>query len=358
MKNKIFKNKIFLSINLLIVLLLSSCATSSVPMEILIPADINVKKDIKHFGIINRSLPAKRKKIVNILEGFFSGESILADRIGSEYCLKGLAEKLNNSPRFSAVIISGERLKGTGTRSFPPQLRWERVREICEKYRVDGLIALETFDSNIHIDVDKRSETKKIKTKDKKTKKKIKVIRYYSKLYIDVNSGWKIYDPLSENIIDVNVFSDRKRWNSKGDSRKESLKYLPSKREAINVSGYNSGVQYGIRISPTWININRDFYVKGDPALIEAKRYVRASDWNNAIRIWKELLSVNDKKTAGRAAFNLAFAAEIRGDFDTAYKWAKESFTKYGNKKAYRYMNMIKDRITDKYILEKQLEKH
>lgn len=357
MKNKKFRNKIFLCINLLVILLLSSCATSSVPMEILIPADINVKKDLKHFGIINRSLPAKRKKIVNILEGFFSGESILADRIGSEYCLKGLAEKLNNSPRFSSVIIAGENLRGTGTRSFPRQLSWKRAREICGKYRVDGLIALETFDSNIHIDVDKRSETKKIKTKDKKVKKKIKVIRYYSDLYIDVNSGWKIYDPLSENIIDVNVYSDRKRWNSKGDTRKDALRRLPSKREAINIAGYNSGVQYGIRISPTWININREFYVKGDPALKEAKRYVRASDWNNAIRIWKELLSGSDQKTAGRAAYNLAFAAEIRGDFDLAYKWAKESYGKYGNKKAYTYMNKIKERITDKYILEKQLEK-
>ncbi|MEN8154026.1 MAG: DUF6340 family protein [Acidobacteriota bacterium] len=356
MKNKLFKSKTLLSLNLLVILLLASCATSSIPMEILIPAEINIKKDIKHLGIINRSLPARRKKIVNILEGFISGESILADRIGSEYCLKGLAEKLNNSPRFSAVVIEGENLRGTGTRRFPVPLNWDRVKRICEKYRVDALIALETFDSNVHIDVDKRSVTKKVKTKDKKVKKKIKVIRYYSDLYIDVNSGWKVYDPVSERIIDVNVFRDRKRWDTKGDTRKDALRRLPSKREAINIAGYNSGVQYGIRISPTWININREFYIKGNPALVDAKKYVRAKDWENAIRIWKKLLSESDKKTAGRAAYNLAFAAEIRGEFDKAYKWAKESYTKYGNKKAYGYMNMIRDRITDKYILEKQME--
>ncbi len=357
MKNKNNVSVLFMITGLFILLLSPfSCTTSSVPVEILVPAEINVNKNIKHVGIINRSLPSRRRKIANLLEGFISGESILADRSGAENCISGLSEQLNTSPRFSSVIINGERLRGTGTRKFPLPLNWRIVEDLCRRYRVDAIIALETFDSNIHFDVKKKWRTKKVKVQGSDKKKKIKVPIFYSYLEIDVNSGWRIYDPKGRSIIDMNIFSDRKSWDSSGVSRREAIDGLPDKRDAINLAGFNSGMMYGMRISPTWININRDFYVKGDPGLKKAKKFVRIRNWDRAIAIWRGLLLKVDNKIAGRAAFNLAFAYEIMGDFNKAYSWAKKSYYKFGNKRALKYMSEIRDRITDKYLLEKQLE--
>lgn len=347
---------IILPVLIMVICFSSSCSISSVPIEILVPAEINITKQIKHVGIINRTIPARKRKVVNFLEGFISGESIFADRMGAENCINGLAEKLNTSPRFNAVIIHGEMVRGTGTRTFPPPMNWRMVEDICRKYKVDALISLETFDSNIHFDVKKKYKTKKIKTQDSGKKKKIKVLKFYAHLGIDVNSGWRIYDPSAKLIVDMNTFRDRKNWRSSDYSRKDAVRGLPGKRDAINASGYNSGIQYGIRISPTWVNIRRDFYVKGDPGLKEAKRYVQTGDLENAIRIWEKLIVNTDQKIAGRAAYNLAFAFEIRGDFNKAYRWAKRSYLEFGNKKAGRYMETIRDRITDKYLLEDQLE--
>ena len=75
---------VFLLIGLLLV---NSCSVSQTSLQVLVPAEISVSQEIKHVGIINRSLPAKRNKFVNILEGFISGETIMGDHIGSEYCL-------------------------------------------------------------------------------------------------------------------------------------------------------------------------------------------------------------------------------------------------------------------------------
>ena len=149
-------NVFFLCSVVILMLFFSSCSVSSLGIRVLVPAEVTVNREIEHIGIVNRSLPAKNRKIIDIVEGFISGESILADRFGSENCLKGLAEKLNNSPRFSAVIIQGENLRGTGTRMFPNPLSWRIVERLCNKYRVDALIALETFDSNITLDKDIR----------------------------------------------------------------------------------------------------------------------------------------------------------------------------------------------------------
>ncbi len=340
----------------LVVSFFVSCSTSSVPLEILVPAEISITKEIKHIGIINRTIPARRRKVINFLEGFVTGEQIFADREGADKCINGLAGKLNDSPRFTSVIIRGERLRGTGTRRFARQLNWSTVRNICNKYRVDALIVLETFDSNISIDVERKLKKKKIKIKGTDKKKKVLVPKYYADLYIDVNSGWRIYDPATSSIVDMNTFRDRKAWSSTGKTKRKALYRLPTKREAINVSGFNSGIQYGIRISPTWINVYRDFYVKGDPGLEEAKRYVKADDWSGATRIWKSLLKHDDPKIAGRAAYNLAFAAELKGKFDRAYKWAQMSYTKFGNRKAFTYMRKLESRMSDKERLKEQLD--
>ena len=253
-----------LSVLLLTIYISTSCSVSSIPIEILVPAEITITQQIKHVGIINRTIPAKKKKFVNLLEGFITGESIFADRMGAENCINGLAEKLNTSPRFAAVIIQGEMVRGSGTRTFPPPMNWRKVEDICRRYNIDALISLETFDSNIHFDVKKKYKTKKIKNKKSGEKKKIKVPKYYAHLGINVNSGWRIYDPSAKLIVDMNTFRDRKNWRFSDHSRKDAVRGLPGKRDAINVSGYNDGIQYGIRISPTWVNMSRDFYVKGD----------------------------------------------------------------------------------------------
>jgi len=359
MKNKLKPLKInyfVIFLALLFLITLMSCTVSSLSLKVLVPAEINISKEIRHIGIINRSLPAENDEVMNLVEGFISGESILADRIGSINCLNGLAEILNNSPRFTAVIIEGEHLRGTGTRSFPAQLSWKRVEQICAKYRVDGLIALETFDSNIFLKRDKKMITKRIKDKKTKKKVKVKVPEYIMRLYIDVNSGWKVYNPSHRSIIDVSTYTDRKSWRSRGKSRNEARRKLPTKRNAINRAGYFSGLQYGARISPTWIQVNRFYYVKGCPELEEAQRYVKIGDWKQALQIWKEILKSDDKEMAGRAAYNLAFAAEIKNDFEPAYQWAKISYTRYGNKKAFQFMRIIKNRMLEKERLEEQLD--
>jgi len=350
--------KLFLipSVLTLILMFFASCSTSSVPLDILIPAEINITKEIKHIGIVNRTIPDKSRKIVNFLEGFVTGEQIFADREGADNCINGLADKLNESPRFTSVVIRGAGLRGTGTRRFARPLSWRIVREICNKYRVDALVVLETFDSNISISVERKLRKKKIKLKGTDKKKTVMVPIYYADLYLDVNTGWRIYDPSNGSIIDMNSFLDRKAWSTTGKTKDRALYALPTKREAINLSGYNSGLQYGRRISPTWISVYRDFYVKGDPKLEEAKRYVKADDWAGAIRIWKSLLKNSEPKIAGRAAYNLAFAAELKGKFEQAYRWAEMSYKKFGNSRALTYMRKLQNRISNKARLKEQLD--
>jgi hypothetical protein len=348
---KINLMKPFLRILSLFVLpfLLASCGTASHQMQILKPAAITLPSDIKQVGIINRSLPGKGQGFKNFLEGFVTGESIAADREGSLECQRGLAAGLNQAPRFNAVVIEGVDLRGTGTREWPEFLDWQQVEELCERFRLDALIALESFDSDVNL---RKSSADVERTIDKK---KVIVKEYYADLRMNVRSGWTIYKPATQQIIDRNAFSDEMRWNETGDTPEQVLSKLPSKRKAINESGYFSGKQYAIRISPTWVTENRTFYRKATDEFKVAGKYVKQDRWKEAIAIWKRYTMDADPKIAGRACYNMALASEVEGNLPIALEWANRAWQQHGLKNARNYISLLQNRMWQQERLDQQM---
>jgi len=337
-----------------LMMLISSCSsTSSVSMEVLFPAQITLPQTIKKVAVVNRSLPAKGEGFVNFLEGFISGESIRGDREGSNNCIKGLVDKLNNSPRLGAVLVNYPQLKGTGTREWPMPIDWAMVDSLCTMYKSDALIALETFDSDIHFEAGKNMIKQKINEKD------TLIAEFYSDLKINVNAGWRIYDKINKKIIDEDNFIDEKGWQTKGATAKESLGKLPNKRDAINGAGVFAGDQFGMRISPTWANVYRSYYVKGkkENGFKNAKKFVKQKNWEQAVIIWTNLAKSVDTKIAGRAYYNLALASEMDGDLDKALTFAKKSNETYSTSFARSYINVINTRIMDQDKINEQMGK-
>ena len=319
-------------------------------IQILVPAKITLPQTIKRIGIANRSLPAKENVFFNILEGFITGESIFADREGSEKCIQGLYDKLTNSPRFQAVLIEREFLKGTGTREFPEPLDGAKVDEICKKYNVDGLVLLETFDSNIGI----RDRKRDVKHKDKDGKEYI-TVEYCSDLNINASTGWRVYDFTNRQIVDENRFTDEKRWTSCSNTLSNSRHDLPSKRSAIDNAGYFSGQEYGIRISPNWVNGSRYYFTKGNDDFKIARDYMLAGNLDKAVEIWNKLTLNSDKKIAGRACHNMAYACEKKGQLDLAYEWAKKAYEQHNLRSESSYIDQLEKRIQEQKKLGEQM---
>jgi len=328
-----------------------SCKTSQTALDVLQPAEINVPSHIKSVAVANRSLPGTRTdKLLNVLEGLVTGESIFADREGSNRTVDGLVINLNEGPRFTAVMASGSNLYGTGTREFAPAISWVQVDSLCKKYGTDALILLETFDSNTGI------------TEGSKDVKRTKDGReYYEKVFnaelcIEINAGWRIYDNVNKRIIDQNVFMDGRCWKGEGNNLETARRKLPAKRRAINDAGFFAGQQYGMRISPNWIRVNRTYFTGGHDGFKEAKKHVRYNNWEAAIQIWENLTNEPDPKIAGRAFFNLGLAAEINGDLDKAIQMVTKAMREYRIREARQYLVQLQRRKVDEDRLDQQMQ--
>ena len=328
----------------------SACKTRQISMQLLVPAEINLPQEINTVAILNCSLPDKRDHLVNVLEGFISGESILADREGSFKCIQGLEVHLNESPRLKAISIETDSYRGTGTRQFPELLDWDAVDVLSRQYKADAIIALETFDSDFEFT--KWTSESKEKQNGKEVVKKV----YHAKLKANVNSGWRIYDNIHKKVFDQTSFNDRKEWSETGPNAQAALDKLPSKRHAINESGTYAGIQMANRVSPNWRTERRTYFVKGNKELQEAKEQVKFNNWDAAILIWKKLSDTPDLEISGRACYNLALASERKGDIDAAIYWAEKAMKDHHIKKARNYVDRLSGRKHDEERLKEQMK--
>lgn len=327
---------------------LSSCA-SYTSMQIMQPAQITIPNHIKKIGIINRSVTDRQNQnqIINVIEGILTGESIGADRIGSEESLMGVKEALLQTDRFN-ITIPAVNLNGVANPMLNGPLDYSVIKEICKRHDLDALVVLEYFDSDSRIAVVPRVR------EVMQNGNKITVSDFIANADLRVRTTWRVYDDSTQSIIDQYTFEDVTSFNNAGPDPQIAQAGLPNKRFAINQSGFHAGKEYGCRISPFWINVQRRFYRKGSHELELANSRATKGRWTEAINVWKNISNSADKKIAGRANYNLAVAAEREGNLEVAMEYAKIARDTYKEKWSSDYIRVLNQRMQNRQKLKEQ----
>jgi len=336
-----------------ILLLFNSCGTSMTQLEVLQPAEFSVPGHIELIATVDRSRP--RGGFSSFLEGALTGEDIGQDRRGRQSALDGLTNALTRTPRFQVRSTGLEMTGSRGGQRMELPLSWSEIERIAQRHNVDAVLVLESYDSDQSV----RTRTQKY-TEKNKDGEKIEKIRYISEGNMQVKLGWRLYDPKSRIIMDE--FSARADTDVKGRGATEAAARadLPDQVRVARDVSYDAGIRYGMRIAPVWITVNREFYrtaKKEDKESMQmADRYIKANDWDSAVKVWKDLLNTAvDSKTAGKAAHNIAVADERYDRLESALDWAQKAYTQYGNKNSRTYIRELEQRLNDRRKVEMQM---
>lgn len=339
--------QIYFSIAVLLTFIIQAC-TSTIHVQVLKPADINLPDSIQKFAIGNRSLPADGEKLGNIVEGLFSGEGIGLDKRASGSAVIGLTNGLAQSPRYDVTQIS-EQLYGTGTNQMPAPLEWSEVERLCASTNSDALILLETFDSDSRRTFDTKVRKKKVDDEF------VEYTEHIANLDMKVVTGWRIYYPAQRMIVDNHVFEDHKGFTGRSDNQELAITRLPSKEQAAREAGELAGQDYAVRISPMWMDVARDYYTKGSADMKLATRRARSNDWKGAGEVWMKLAeSSANPKVKKRACYNMALVCEIEGNLDLAIEWAKKA-RDLGMNRAIARINQLEQRKLDEARASEQM---
>ena len=334
--------------------LLTGCMKST-QLTVLQPAQFKVPDHIAKIAVIDRSKPSNGW--LNVLEGLFTGEAIGQDRESRQQAVRGLTDALERTPRFR-VISTGIEMSGSKAGvNLPTPLPWQEVERICADYAADAVVAIESFDSDNNVVT--RARHSKKKNKDGTT---TTLVDYLSEMRTGVRMGWRFYDPRGKMIFDEYTTEDYLSNSHSGSTERSAVSGLPSQISVTRKVAFNVGIEYGMRIAPVYVRVNRQYYPKAkgfSTQMEQATRLAQAGNWDQAAEIWKkvEALAKDNPKAAGRAAYNMAVVAEVKGNLDIALEWAEKAWTQYGNKKARSYMEIIRQRQNDAKKVEYQMNK-
>ena len=333
----------------ILLLVLSSCGgIRNMQVQVMRPARISVPQDIQSIGILNRSIPTN----LSAIEGTLTGETPRQDKKLSEECLQGLVETLNTSNRFT-VAKCEEQLNSSdeSSLSFGSPLSWESVDSLCDKYKVDGLLVLEFFDTDYLI-ANPISTARQVVGA---------VMNGGSGAQVEVrgtataNAGYRVYSRKSRSILYEDRFQHRRYWVQRSINPVEAIAKLIKRNEALMVVSKETGYEFAMNIVPLYFWEHRDMYKGKRGDLERGERQALAKDWQGAIETWERVYNQSPKsKHRAKAAFNIALGYEVKGDLNLAQSWVQKAYVEGGKKAALNYSNILDQRVREQARLNEQ----
>lgn len=132
---------------------------------------------------------------------------------------------------------------------------------------------------------------------------------------------YDIYDKYSVSPIYKGTVEDELVWTilaSKQLSKAESLQLV---KNNIDRALKNAGVEFASKLSTQWEPNERMLIYYDSPSWTKAKKLAMDYKWDDAMDIWMKEVESPDTRKASCAAYNLALACDMQGDFDLADKW-------------------------------------
>ncbi len=324
---------------LLFILILVSCKTNELYLNVVEPAPVQIPSDVKNVGIINRYLPTDETKAIDEIDKTLSLEGKNLDKYGSAESVRGLADELSGNSRFASVaVIDDIKFKTSGLESFPAPLKWEIVEMICSEKNADALFALERYDTDTHVNYSSQKGTVKTPLGS------IPGIEHRVEMQTVVQTGWRIYYPSEKAILDEYAYEESIIFSGSGINPLLAAAGLIGRKEAVIQVSSKAGHEYAMRILPYQIEVSRDYYVKGTGNFKIAKRRAQLGKWDEAGELWDKETNNSKGKIAGRACYNMAIINEINGDFNSAIGWAQKAYEDYNNKLALNYIRVLENR--------------
>lgn len=340
--------KMFLRSLLLIAALVVLRASAWVTLTLTRPALVNLPQHIHTMIIVDRTLPANVKK--NRVESVLTGETPHEDEQAVEQVINGVISIVNNGQRMRVIRTTEKFVGGTDGKTFPQAMSWTVINNLCQKYKADAALVLETFDSDYIL----THGTAKIQKNADGTPS----LAFSAQGIGTVNLGFRVYDPSQKVISDEFLFNHEARWNAGGNTVADAIQGLMNKTEAVKQVSYDAGQLYGKRITPTYYRVTRYFYnkPKRNKKLTEGVRKSKVADWQGAIDSWQEAMKIAKKrKQRGRIAYDIAVGYEVLGDLDKALDWASKAYVDYKEKWADDYVRQLKNRINEEAVVREQL---
>jgi hypothetical protein len=326
-KLKTYISKFFIVIISIFSIGLGSCYQYKViDIQTLKPSELTIPKNFSQPLIV-----------ANIYEGIpGDSESKAQSALDSTAAMEAayvLAESLYDSPWFQGLSIPVKSNYRHDSSHLILPFKWPKVVRICAEENADLLISLE------YIKI--KPESDGYSYWDGATQAN------YGYLSMIIYAYWRTYDLNQKKVVAEHLYKDTLTWEEYDYIRVRVGDQLPGFFSASSYSGYVTGLEYSQKIAPSWMDEQRIYFIRGTKEMRKAVEYVADNNWLEAAGYWQLVMQKPKIKpeTAAKAAFNMAVANEMAGNFDVALEWLNKSAEIYPISEEPWYRKLLELRI-------------
>lgn len=310
--------------------LFSSCGKRLINFNSNFPPLKEIPEEVQTILLIDRT--ATEEKEGNLIEGILTGDKFSKREENKQNTLMGVEEQLRNFERFTVIRATEVMIGGTSDKTLELPMTHDELDELCKKYNVDAVLALESYDTDF------------IVTRGRATSG-----GFYAQGVSRIHTGFRFYSCNLEDLYDEHTVTHTMRWRKGGNSILDAIGAMIDKNEADRAISYEAGRIYGTRISPSVVRVQRRYYRKGHSDVKYAARLMESNDWSRALNALHKFINEDHRRRhKGFAAHNLAVVYEILGDYYEAKHWATEAWAKYRNKESKNYSSQLDRMIVRK----------
>ncbi len=340
---------------LLLVALTSCMSIKYTNIEVLMPAAVEYPPDVLNVVLVNNAAeqpadvghsnylnaPYRRgKKMMKM-----SQDTVALDSTGFT-CVFNAANQLRSAEFFKNVYVHPTAINTGPYYYLEQKLSEQQIQTFLEEYGADVVISLD-----------------KLTYESKLTVREV-YADFYDYATIDVNFAavWRVHYGNSSAAAQRVEVKDTIFWMS--EQEENVLRLLP-KAEAVSEGLWLSGEASGKRLAPYWDEVQRLYYNGGNTYFKLADRHYKAGNWEGAEEVWQYIYLTYKKQKKARAAVNLAYLNELKGDLHTSKDWLDKALKAYRNssyahtdeyKMILQYRKIIELRLLDEQMLKQQFE--
>ncbi len=321
---------------LILLLLLVGCSPmAEISIQVMEPAEITLPSYINQVAFINHSYIPRHDG--EDTSGFTREEIYIFDTVVSNQIFLGLKNGLNESPLFDLDSIRIMQFRRNDTIDFLKPLDRNQLSILKQSDQAEALISLEYYRMRDTISVDSYQ------------------MDFIAIRRIISHTVWRIYDLTLDTVMDEYMLKDTTEWYVIGDDSYDLVLSLPEFINSLRTAGYNAGLKYGQRISPSWFDVPRYYHTSGGKDMRIARRKAAQSDWKGASDIWKKLAYQENERTAAKASFNMALVCEMEDLLIPALDWAIKSYLIRQDRVTKEYIDLLKNRYEKQKVIKTQL---
>lgn len=343
------RNKITQLFLLFAIITLAACSpTNYLNLTVTEPAPVNMPADVKSVGILDRTAPSDHNSTLDKIDKILTVEGKDLDADGAKEVLNGCYNELGFISRIEKVeLIDSTDVKGNGLGIFPAALSWDKVEQLCKENGVDVLYVLEFYDTDSKV-----AYSTSQGTSTNAFGLNVPITNHHATITTNIKMGWRIYDPLNKILIDEFILNQPIVSKGSGLTPLAAVKAVQGRKQGVMTMSRRMGENYSKRILDYNLRVSRHYYVRGSNSFRVAMRRARTGDWEGAAELWEMELLSPKRKAAGRAHYNMAIISEIRGDLDAAIEWASKAYSDYNDRRALRYVNILRNRKFKNQMLQ------